>query len=78
MGQIKVEKNVGNIEGLCVITPAVHGDDRGYFMETYSQRDMEENGIEQIDELSLVLEVYDSDTYSTIFKTNELNFNIER
>lgn len=45
MGQIEVEKNVGGIEGLCVITPAVHGDNRGYFMETYSQRDMEENGI---------------------------------
>ena len=45
MGQIKVEKNVGGIEGLCVITPAVHGDSRGYFMETYSQRDMEENGL---------------------------------
>ena len=45
MGQIKVEKNVGGIEGLCVIEPAVHGDARGYFMETYSQRDMEENGI---------------------------------
>lgn len=45
MGQIKVEKNVGGIEGLCVITPAVHGDNRGYFMETYSQRDMEEAGI---------------------------------
>ena len=45
MGQIKVEKNVAGIEGLCVITPAVHGDDRGYFMETYSQRDMEEAGI---------------------------------
>lgn len=45
MGQIMVEKNVGGIEGLCVITPAVHGDNRGYFMETYSQRDMEENGI---------------------------------
>lgn len=45
MGQIKVEKNVGGIEGLCVITPAVHGDSRGYFMETYSQRDMEEAGI---------------------------------
>ena len=40
--QITVEKNVGGIEGLCVITPAVHGDSRGYFMETYSQRDMEE------------------------------------
>ena len=45
MGQINDEKNVGGIEGLCVITPAVHGDARGYFMETYSQRDMEENGI---------------------------------
>lgn len=45
MGQITVEKHVGGIEGLCVITPAVHGDNRGYFMETYSQRDMEENGI---------------------------------
>lgn len=46
MGQITVEKNVGGIEGLYVITPAVHGDDRGYFMETYSQRDMEESGID--------------------------------
>lgn len=45
MGQIIVEKNVGGIEGLCIISPAVHGDNRGYFMETYSQRDMEEAGI---------------------------------
>ena len=45
MAQITVEKNVAGIEGLCVITPAVHGDNRGYFLETYSQRDMEENGI---------------------------------
>lgn len=45
MGQITVEKNMAGIEGLCVITPAVHGDNRGYFMETYSQRDMEEAGI---------------------------------
>lgn len=45
MAQIKVEKNVGGIEGLCVITPAVHGDNRGYFMETYSQRDMLEFGV---------------------------------
>lgn len=44
MGQIKVEKNVGGIKGLCVIEPVVHGDSRGYFMETYSQRDMEEAG----------------------------------
>ena len=45
MGQINVEKTVAGIEGLCVITPAAHGDNRGYFMETYSQRDMEEAGI---------------------------------
>ena len=46
MGQIKVEKNVGGIEGLCVIEPAVHGDSRGYFMETYNERDMKEAGID--------------------------------
>lgn len=45
MGQIKVEKNMGGIDGLCVITPTVHGDSRGYFMETYNQKDMEENGL---------------------------------
>ena len=37
MGQIKVEKNAGGIQGLCVIEPTVHGDARGYFMETYNQ-----------------------------------------
>lgn len=46
MAQITVEKNVGGIEGLCVITPKVHGDSRGYFVETYSQRDMAENGLD--------------------------------
>lgn len=45
MGQINVEKNAGGIEGLCVIEPAVHGDARGYFMETYNQKDMEEKGL---------------------------------
>lgn len=46
MGQITVEKDLSGIKGLCVITPAVHGDDRGYFMETYSKRDMQEAGID--------------------------------
>jgi len=44
MGQITVEKDLDGIEGLCVITPKVHGDSRGYFMETYSERDMAEAG----------------------------------
>ena len=46
MGQIKVEKNVGGIEGLYIIEPTVHGDDRGYFVETYNKRDMAEAGID--------------------------------
>lgn len=43
MGQIKVTKCP--IEGLYIIEPAVHGDARGYFMETYNKRDMEEAGL---------------------------------
>ena len=46
MRQIKVEKNVGSIEDLCVIEPAVHGDARGNFMETYNEKDMKEAGID--------------------------------
>ncbi len=44
MGQIQVE--TCEIEGLKIITPTVHGDERGYFMETYNQRDFEEAGID--------------------------------
>ena len=46
MGQITVERDVNGIEGLHVITPAVHGDARGYFMETYNVKDMQEAGID--------------------------------
>lgn len=45
MGQIKVDYNLDGIEGLCLITPTVHGDKRGFFVETYSQRDMKEAGL---------------------------------
>lgn len=38
----KFEKDVSGIEGLCVITPRVFGDARGYFTETYNQRDFDE------------------------------------
>lgn len=48
MGQIKVQKNMAGIEGLCVIEPAVHGDERGYFMETYNQNDMHEAGLDMV------------------------------
>lgn len=46
MSQIKVTKNAGNIRGLCVIEPTVHGDSRGYFMETYNYNDFREAGID--------------------------------
>ena len=48
MGQIKVEKNVGGIEGLYVIEPTVYGDNRGYFMETYNQNDLREAGLNAV------------------------------
>jgi len=48
MGQITVEKDVAGISGLCIITPTVHGDNRGYFMETYNQRDMQEAGLDMV------------------------------
>lgn len=43
MGQIKVTKCP--IEGLYIIEPTVHGDHRGYFVETYNQRDFHEAGL---------------------------------
>lgn len=46
MGQIKVEKCP--IEGLYIIEPAVHGDSRGYFMETYNRNDMHEAGLDMV------------------------------
>ena len=43
MGKITVE--TCEIEGLKIITPTVFGDARGYFMETYNQKDMIEAGL---------------------------------
>lgn len=46
MGQIQVTKCP--IEGLYIIEPKVHGDSRGYFMETYNQNDMHEAGLDVV------------------------------
>ena len=46
MGQIKVTPC--DIEGLYIIEPTVHGDNRGYFMETYNQNDMHEAGLDMV------------------------------
>lgn len=46
MGQIKVIKT--KIEGLYEIQPTVHGDSRGYFVETYNQKEMHEAGLDMV------------------------------
>lgn len=46
MGKITVE--TCEIDGLKIITPAVYGDARGYFMETYNYNDYKAAGIDQI------------------------------
>ena len=46
MSQITVERDTNGIKGLCLIIPAVHGDNRGYFMETYNAKDMKEAGLD--------------------------------
>ncbi len=48
MGKIKVTNDCNGIEGLKVIEPAVFGDERGYFMETYNQQDFTEAGIDAV------------------------------
>ncbi|MCD8231856.1 MAG: dTDP-4-dehydrorhamnose 3,5-epimerase [Clostridiales bacterium] len=46
MSQIKVTKCP--IDGLYIIETAVHGDSRGYFMETYNLNDMREAGLDMV------------------------------
>lgn len=43
---MKYQKNLSNIEGLYVIEPETYGDERGYFLETYSYKDLLSIGIE--------------------------------
>jgi len=35
-----------SIEGVCIIEPNVFGDNRGYFMETYSKKEFKEIGLD--------------------------------
>ena len=44
MGKFKIVKS--HIEGVFTVEPTVFGDERGYFMETYNERDFKEEGID--------------------------------
>ena len=46
MGNVKVTKCP--IEGLYIIEPALYGDSRGYFTETYNQRDLAAQGLDMV------------------------------
>jgi len=44
----KFLKQETGIDGLVVISPTVHGDERGYFMETYNANSFKEIGIDTV------------------------------
>ena len=45
MGRIRIYRQLDGIEGLCAIEPEKHEDGRGYLIETFNRRDMEEAGL---------------------------------
>lgn len=48
VGQIKVTHAPNGIAGLAIIEPTVHGDHRGYFLETYNANDMKAEGLDMV------------------------------
>ncbi len=46
MAQIRVIPT--RIDGLFIIEPAIHGDERGYFAETYNAREFHELGLDMV------------------------------
>ena len=44
MGKFTFNKT--KIDGVYVVEPTVYGDERGYFMETYSEADFKEAGLD--------------------------------
>ena len=46
MGKFKFTDT--GIEGMFLVEPTVFGDDRGYFMETYNQQDMQAEGLDMV------------------------------
>jgi dTDP-4-dehydrorhamnose 3,5-epimerase len=43
---MEFEHNYGGIEGLVVITPKVFGDERGFFKETFNEKEFKEHSID--------------------------------
>ena len=45
MSQIRVLHDPNGVAGLAIIIPTLHGDSRGYFMETYNANEMNAEGL---------------------------------
>lgn len=45
MNKFEVLRDVGGIEGLCLIEPIMFKDTRGFFMETYNRQEFYEHGL---------------------------------
>ena len=45
MSKIRVLRDVGGINGLCVIEPKVFSDNRGFLMESYNEEEFSEEGL---------------------------------
>jgi len=43
---IEIEKNVGDICDLCVITPGIYKSNHGSFMEVFNERDLKTKGLD--------------------------------
>ena len=43
MSKVSIESNIDDIEGLCLVQPTIFKDKRGYFFESYNEREFLEN-----------------------------------
>lgn len=55
----KIIKDVGGIQGLCVLEPKVFEDERGYFLESYNDLELQNNDL-----LSTEYFIQDNESYS--------------
>src|SRR5215469_981151 len=61
----------GSLEGVMILEPRVFGDERGFFLESYNQRVMEEVGIRE-------LFVQDNHSFSTRHVLRGLHYQVQR
>lgn len=69
MSKISVRKNIGGIEGLCLIEPSIFKDNRGYFFESYNEHEFLKCGL-------LQKFIQDNQVYSTMGVLRGMHVNV--